>query len=55
MDRESKQDVRPAQEASDTKKLADALEGKAGEQVKWTEEFAASGSGKVGNAATVEP
>ncbi|MGI9456039.1 MAG: hypothetical protein ACR2NU_05720 [Aeoliella sp.] len=53
MDRESKQEVRPTKETSDAKKLANALERKQGEQVKWTEEFAASGTGKPG--ATVEP
>ncbi|MGI9456038.1 MAG: hypothetical protein ACR2NU_05715 [Aeoliella sp.] len=52
MERELNQEVRPTQETSDAKKLADSLEGKQGEQVKWTEEFAASGNGKP---ATVEP
>ncbi|MGI9456037.1 MAG: hypothetical protein ACR2NU_05710 [Aeoliella sp.] len=54
MERETKKETGPAQETSDAQKLADALEGKQGEQVKWTEEFAASGGGK-GGAATVEP
>lgn len=54
MDAKSDKQCPSADHAAEAKRLADALENKEGDKVKWTEEFAASGGGK-GNIASVEP